>query len=838
MKKMTPNLKAVMKGAFKESVRLNETKIKPEHLILSILSLEDNQVIEVLEAMGSDVEDLVEKLEGYLRFKIKNPTLVELKIVPFSESSKNAISSAELESDKLRDEFIGVEHLFLSILKNKSLEGTKVLGNQGITYRTFKETLVHLKKQKIMNMTGDFEEIDDLGKKAKKAAQGKSTTPVLDNFGRDITKLASEGQIDPIIGREDEIERVSQILSRRKKNNPILIGEPGVGKTAIVEGLALKIVERKCPRILFDKRVVSLDLASLVAGTKYRGQFEERMKGIMQELEKADDVILFIDEIHTMVGAGNASGSLDASNILKPALARGEVQCIGATTLDEYRENIEKDGALARRFQMVIVDPPSKDETLIILNNIKNKYEDHHKVNYTTEAIEACVNLADRYISDREQPDKAIDILDEVGARMQVHIKPPQEIIDLEEKIAEVGRQKIEVVKQQRYEDAAKLRDEEKHLQDDLEHSTNEWAKNLDRVRPTVNEDDVAKVVSMVTGIPVTKVSQSENEKLRNMDKEIKTKVIGQDNAIDKITKAIKRNRVGIKNQKKPIGSFMFLGPTGVGKTHLAKMLAESIFGSPDALIRVDMSEYMEKHTVSKLIGAPPGYVGYEEGGQLTEKIRRKPFSVILLDEVEKAHPDVFNVLLQVFDDGHLSDGLGRKVDFKNCLIIMTSNVGARKLQEFGTGVGFGTQSKNNAHDEIAEGVIQDSLKKAFSPEFLNRIDDVIVFKSLDKEDIKRIVDIPLSEVVGRVKEMGYVLKIEDTLKEYLVEKGYDEKYGARPLNRAIQKYVEDPISEKVLEGELSIGDTITISYNTKIEDVKVEIKKPKNSKKKEDKGK
>ena len=838
MKKMTPNLKAVMKGAFKESVRLNETKIKPEHLILSILSLEDNQVIEVLEAMGSDVEDLVEKLEGYLRFKIKNPTLVELKIVPFSESSKNAISSAELESDKLRDEFIGVEHLFLSILKNKSLEGTKVLGNQGITYRTFKETLVHLKKQKIMNMTGDFEEIDDLGKKAKKVAQGKSTTPVLDNFGRDITKLASEGQIDPIIGREDEIERVSQILSRRKKNNPILIGEPGVGKTAIVEGLALKIVERKCPRILFDKRVVSLDLASLVAGTKYRGQFEERMKGIMQELEKADDVILFIDEIHTMVGAGNASGSLDASNILKPALARGEVQCIGATTLDEYRENIEKDGALARRFQMVIVDPPSKDETLIILNNIKNKYEDHHKVNYTTEAIEACVNLADRYISDREQPDKAIDILDEVGARMQVHIKPPQEIIDLEEKIAEVGRQKIEVVKQQRYEDAAKLRDEEKHLQDDLEHSTNEWAKNLDRVRPTVNEDDVAKVVSMVTGIPVTKVSQSENEKLRNMDKEIKTKVIGQDNAIDKITKAIKRNRVGIKNQKKPIGSFMFLGPTGVGKTHLAKMLAESIFGSPESLIRVDMSEYMEKHTVSKLIGAPPGYVGYEAGGQLTEKIRRTPFSVILLDEVEKAHPDVFNVLLQVFDDGHLSDGLGRKVDFKNCLIIMTSNVGARKLQEFGTGVGFGTQSKNNAHDEIAEGVIQDSLKKAFSPEFLNRIDDVIVFKSLDKEDIKRIVDIPLSEVVGRVKELGYVLKIEDTLKEYLVEKGYDEKYGARPLNRAIQKYVEDPISEKVLEGELSIGDTITISYNTKIEDVKVEIKKPKNSKKKEDKGK
>ena len=835
MKKMTPNLKTTVRHAFKESLRLGDPKIKPEHLILSVLSLKDTQVNDVLSEMGSDTKDLSEKLEGYLRFKIKNPNIVEVKIVPLSESSKNVLSSAELEADKLKDDYIGVEHLFLSILKNKTLDVTKVLGNQGITYRTFKETLVNLKKQKLMNMTGDFEELDDFGKKAKKATQGKSTTPILDNFGRDVTKLAAEGQIDPIIGREDEIERVSQILSRRKKNNPILIGEPGVGKTAIVEGLALKIVERKCPRILFDKRVVSLDLASLVAGTKYRGQFEERMKGIMQELEKADDVILFVDEIHTMVGAGNASGSLDASNILKPALARGEIQCIGATTLDEYRENIEKDGALARRFQMVVVDPPSKEETLIILNNIKNKYEDHHKVNYTKEAIEACVNLADRYISDREQPDKAIDVLDEVGARMQVHIKPPQEILDLEEKIAEVGRQKVDVVKAQRYEDAAKLRDEEKNLQEELEVSTNEWAKNLDKVRPTVDEDDVAKVVSMVTGIPVTKVSQTENEKLRNMDKEIKTKVIGQDIAIDKITKAIKRNRVGIKNQNKPIGSFMFLGPTGVGKTHLAKMLAESIFGSSDSLIRVDMSEFMEKHTVSKLIGAPPGYVGYEEGGQLTEKIRRKPFSVILLDEVEKAHPDVFNILLQVFDDGHLSDGLGRKIDFKNCLIIMTSNVGARKLQEFGTGVGFGTKAKSESHDEAAEGVIQDSLKKAFSPEFLNRIDDVIVFKSLDKEDIKKIVNIPLLEVIDRVKEMGYVLKIEDSLKEYLVEKGYDEKYGARPLNRAIQKYIEDPISEKVLEGELTIDDTIVISYDSKVEDIKISIKKSKTSKKKKE---
>ena len=841
-----PNLKATIKTAFKESIRLGDSKIKPEHLLLAVLNDNQNEATNVLEEMGSDVEDLSEKLEGYLRFKIKNPNIVEVKIIPLSESSKNALSAAELEADKLKDDFIGIEHLFLSILKVKSLDGTKVLGNQGITYGTFKETLLNLKQQKIINMTGDFEELDGLGKKAKKATQGKSTTPILDNFGRDVTKMASEGQIDPIIGRADEIERVSQILSRRKKNNPILIGEPGVGKTAIVEGLALKIVERKCPRILFDKRVVSLDLASLVAGTKYRGQFEERMKGIMQELEKADDVILFIDEIHTMVGAGNSSGSLDASNILKPALARGEIQCIGATTLDEYRENIEKDGALARRFQMVLIEPPSKEETLIILNNIKGKYEDHHKVNYTPEAIEACVKLADRYINDREQPDKSIDIMDEVGARMQVHIKPPQDIIELEEKISEIGVQKVDVVKQQRYEDAAKLRDEEKNLQEDLEKATNEWSRNLDLVRPTVSEEDVAKVVSMVTGIPVTRVGQTETEKLRSMDKEIKEKVIGQDSAIDKISKAIKRNRVGIKKVNKPIGSFMFLGPTGVGKTHLAKMLAESIFGSSESLIRVDMSEYMEKHSVSKLIGAPPGYVGYEEGGQLTEKIRRKPFSVILLDEVEKAHPDVFNILLQVFDDGHLSDGLGRKVDFKNCLIIMTSNVGARKLQEFGTGVGFGTKAKTDNMDEASEGVIQDSLKKAFSPEFLNRLDDVIVFKSLDKEDIKKIVSIPLSEVTERVKEMGYNLSIDESIKEYLVEKGYDEKYGARPLNRAIQKYIEDPIAEKVLDGLIDTNDNITISYDHKIEDVKivitktaetktVEVKKPKTSKKKKE---
>lgn len=830
---MSPKLKNVLKKAFREAIRLGDQKIKPEHLFLAILSDKNNKTVEVIQEMGSDAILLSEKLESYLRFKIKNPKLIEVKIIPLSETSKQTLSSSQLESDKLTDDSIDVEHLTLAILKNKSLEITKLLGNQGITYKTFRETLLNIKKEKIMNTAGDFDELDDLSKKQKKATQGRSTTPVLDNFGRDITKLASDGQIDPIIGRSDEIERVAQILSRRKKNNPILIGEPGVGKTAIVEGLALKIVERKCPRILFDKRVVSLDLASLVAGTKYRGQFEERMKSIMQELEKVDDVILFIDEIHTMVGAGNASGSLDASNILKPALARGEIQCIGATTLDEYRENIEKDGALARRFQMVLVEPPSKEETLIILNNIKGKYEDHHKVNYTTEAIESCVKLADRYINDREQPDKSIDIMDEVGARMQVHIKPPQEIIDLEEKIAQINVKKIEVVKAQMYEDAAKLRDEEKKNQEKLEVATNEWSANLDKVRPVINEEDVAKVVSMITGVPVTKISQTETEKLRNMDKELKGKVIGQDGVIDKIVKALKRNRVGIKNQNKPIGSFMFLGPTGVGKTHLAKMLTESIFGSSDSLIRVDMSEYMEKHTVSKLIGSPPGYVGYEDGGQLTEKVRRKPFSVILFDEIEKAHPDIFNILLQVFDEGHLTDSLGRKVDFKNCLLIMTSNVGARKLQEFGTGVGFGTKAKLDNSEEISESVIQDSLKKAFAPEFLNRLDDVIVFKSLDMEDIKRIVDIPLIEVVERVKEMGYILKLDETLKEYLVEKGYDEKYGARPLNRAIQKYVEDPIAEKVLDGDISLGDTITISYDSKLENVKISVKKVKVTKKK-----
>ena len=557
-----------------------------------------------------------------------------------------------------------------------------------------------------------------------------------------------------------------------------------------------------------------MDLALLVAGTKYRGQFEERLKGIMQELEKTTDVILFIDEIHTMMGAGNASGALDASNILKPALARGEIQCIGATTLDEFRENIEKDGALTRRFQKVTVNPPSLEDTLVILKNIKDRYEDHHKVLYTLEAIEACAKLADRYITDREQPDKSIDILDEVGARSQVHLKPPKHILELEGKIVEVDQKKIDVVKAQKYEEAARLRDEERKLKENLEIETEVWTNELNTVRKEITEEDVANVVSMVTGIPVSKVSQDDLTRLKNMAKTLMTKVIGQDSAVEQISKAIRRNRMGIKNHEKPIGSFIFLGPTGVGKTHLAKKLSEEMFGTQDSMIRVDMSEYMEKHAVSKLVGAPPGYVGYEEGGQLTEKIRRKPYSVVLLDEVEKAHPDVFNILLQVLDEGHLTDGLGRKVDFRNTLIIMTSNVGARKLQDFGTGVGFGTKAKIDNLEDIRNNVIEESVKKAFSPEFLNRLDDIIIFKSLDKEDIKKIIDIPLNDLRERMLEMGYKIKVSTKLRNYLVEAGYDEKYGARPLNRAIQRYVEDPIAERMLDGDLKEGDTIKIGYS------------------------
>lgn len=818
MKPIGNKVKDIIKNSFKESLRLGDLEINPDHITLALLNDNENNVIEILLTMDFDIEDLSSKLESYLRLKIKNPKL-EKKILPLSQSSKAVINIAGMESDKVLDEYVGEEHIMLAILKNRNLDCTKVMENQGVSYKSFKNTLLKIKKEINMNTSEDYEGMDNIKDKRK---ADKSSTPILDNFGRDLTDVAIKGGIDPIIGRDKEIERVSQILSRRKKNNPIMIGEPGVGKTAIAEGLALKIVLKKCPRILFGKRIVSLDMALLVAGTKYRGQFEERLKGITQELEKSPNVILFIDEIHTMIGAGNASGSLDASNILKPALARGDIQCIGATTMDEFRENIEKDGALTRRFQKVIIDPPSAEDTLIILENIKDKYEDHHKVTYSDEAVKACVKLADRYITDREQPDKSIDILDEVGARSQVHVKPPKNILDLEGKITQIDKDKINVVKAQKYEEAAKLRDEERKLKEDLESETSNWNDSLNTLRKEITEEDVAKVVSMITGIPVSKVNQNDLARLKHMAKDLMTKVIGQDSAVEQISKAIRRNRMGIKDHSRPIGSFIFLGPTGVGKTHLAKKLSEEMFGSTDSIIRMDMSEYMEKHSISKLVGAPPGYVGYEEGGQLTEKIRRKPYSVLLLDEIEKAHPDIFNILLQVLDEGHLTDGLGRKVDFRNTLIIMTSNIGARKLQEFGTGVGFGTKAKIDNLEDIRNTVIEDSVKKAFSPEFLNRLDDIIIFKSLERKDIEKIVDIPLTELKNRILELGYIIKISTKMKSHLVDVGYDSKYGARPLNRAIQRYVEDPIAERLLDGDVNEGDTIKIGYSK--EDITVDV--------------
>jgi len=657
----------------------------------------------------------------------------------------------------------------------------------------------------------------------------KSKTPVLDNFGRDLTQLAEDGKLDPVVGREDEIQRVSQILSRRKKNNPLLIGEPGVGKSAIAEGLALRIIQRKVSRILYDKRVVTLDLASLVAGTKYRGQFEERMKAVMNELEKNDDIILFIDEIHTIVGAGGATGSLDASNMFKPALARGEIQCIGATTLDEYRQYIEKDGALERRFQKVLVEPTTVEETVEILQNIKDKYESHHNVEYTDDAIQACVKLTNRYMTDRFLPDKAIDALDEAGSRVHItNINVPEKILEIEKKLEEVRELKNSVVKKQKYEEAAKLRDDEKNLEKELALAQENWENDSKMHRETVDEENVAEVISMMTGIPVNRIAQTESNKLAELPERIKGKVIGQDEAVAKVVKAIQRNRAGLKDPNKPIGSFIFLGQTGVGKTQLAKVLARELFDSEQALVRVDMSEYMEKFAVSRLIGAPPGYVGYEEGGQLTEKIRRKPYAVVLLDEIEKAHPDVFNMLLQVLDDGYLTDSLGRKIDFRNTIIIMTSNIGARKLKDFGQGVGFGTAAKASQAEAYAKGVIENALKKTFAPEFLNRVDDVMVFNVLEKEHIHKIIDIELAKLYDRIDDIGYKLILTDKAKDYIAEKGFDKEYGARPLKRAIQKYIEDALAEEIINSNLNEGDEITMDLDEKKKELTIKIKKQK----------
>jgi len=834
--KFSNRVKEVISLSREEAIRLGHDYIGTEHLLLGMIREGEGTALGLLKKLGVATDELKFALEQATRNTASTQGTSITGSIPLTKQTEKVLKITYLEAKIFKSEIIGTEHLLLSILRDEDNISSQILSKFNVNYETVRDSLDY--HGAAPNTTGpkagpEADDDDDrlfgqgqggagrgqgaqggaAGAGAKRAGE-KSRTPVLDNFGRDLTKLAEEDKLDPIVGREKEIERVAQVLSRRKKNNPILIGEPGVGKTAIAEGLALRIIQKKVSRVLFNKRVVTLDLASLVAGTKYRGQFEERMKAVMNELEKSPDVILFIDELHTIVGAGGASGSLDASNMFKPALARGEIQCIGATTLDEYRQYIEKDGALARRFQMVMVDPTTPEETIEILHNIKDKYQDHHHVVYTDKAIEQCVKLSDRYMSDRFLPDKAIDILDEAGARVHINnIVVPEDILKLEEQIETIKGEKNRVVKSQKYEEAAKLRDTEKKLLEQLDSAKKSWEDETKKKRYTVKEENVAEVIAMMTGIPVNRVAQNESQKLLNMGEELQGKVIGQDKAIKQLVKAIQRTRVGLKDPKKPIGSFVFLGPTGVGKTELAKVLATYLFDKDDALVRVDMSEYMEKFSVSRLVGAPPGYVGYEEGGQLTEKIRRKPYSVILLDEIEKAHPDVYNLLLQVLDDGILTDGLGRKVDFRNTIIIMTSNIGARDLQDFGAGIGFGTKARSENMDEITKGTITNALRKTFSPEFLNRLDDVIVFNSLEKKDIHKIIDISLSKLLNRVLTLGYKVELTEKAKDFVADKGYDPKYGARPLNRAIQKYIEDPIAEEILKAQLLHGDIITADY-------------------------
>lgn len=829
--KFSPKVKEVISYSREEALRLNHDYIGIEHLLLGLIREGEGLALATMKSLEVDPVMLRKTIEDSIRDKAAKGSFNPNNL-PLTKQAEKVLKITVLEAKVMKSDVIGTEHLMLSILKNKDNLATQLLAQFDVDYDVFKielEVLQNTPKAESTNDPGEDEPFEDDKSKSynapptKKPGNTKSKTPVLDNFGRDVTHLAEEGALDPIVGRENEIERVSQILSRRKKNNPILIGEPGVGKTAIVEGLALRIVQKKVSRVLFNKRIVMLDLAALVAGTKYRGQFEERMKAIMNELEKNRDVILFIDEIHTIVGAGGATGSLDASNIFKPALARGELQCIGASTLDEYRQYIEKDGALARRFQQVMVDPPSPEETVQILTNIKSKYEEYHSVDYSLEAITACVKLSTRYITDRFLPDKAIDVMDEVGARVHLkNIHVPKNILELEKQVEEIKNQKNQVVKSQKYEEAARLRDSEKRLLEDLEKAKTQWDEESRIKHFPVAEEDIAEVVAMMTGIPVNKIAQSEGNKLINMSAELTGAVIGQDEAVKKVTKAIQRNRVGLKDPKKPIGTFIFLGPTGVGKTELAKSIARYLFDSEDALIRIDMSEYMEKFSVSRLVGAPPGYVGYEEGGLLTEKVRRKPYSVVLLDEIEKAHPDVFNILLQVFDDGILTDSLGRRVDFKNTLIIMTSNIGARDLKDFGQGVGFATKAKAEQSDDYSSNVITKALRRTFSPEFLNRIDDVVIFNTLGKESIHSIIDIALKDVVKRITEIGFEIKLSSEAKDFLADKGYDPQFGARPLHRAIQKYVEDPLAEEILRANAKPGDMFVIDLNKDTDELKI----------------
>jgi ATP-dependent Clp protease ATP-binding subunit ClpC len=842
----SPKVKDVIGYSKEEALRLGHDFIGTEHLMLGILRKATGEAFDILKTFDISISNLRTKIEALHPVNSTLPKVNDKKSLHLTKQAEKALKTTFLEAKLYKSDSISTAHLLLCILRNENDPTTKILHNYDVFYEDVKETFQELfagpseneedivESPKADTTHEDFKEPKkNPFESSKSKVVKKSKTPVLDNFGRDLTLLAENGKLDPVVGRQNEIERISQILSRRKKNNPILIGEPGVGKSAIAEGLALRIIQKKVSRILFNKRIVSLDLASLVAGTKYRGQFEERMKALMNELEKNEDIILFIDEIHTIVGAGGATGSLDAANMFKPALARGDIQCIGATTLDEYRQNIEKDGALERRFQKVIIEPTSVEETIQILDNIKNKYEDHHNVVFTDDAVKACVTLTNRYMTDRYLPDKAIDALDESGSRIHItNIVVPKQVLELEKKLEEIRELKNDVVKSQKYEEAAKLRDDEKRVEKELETAQVEWEENSKLHKETVTKENVAEVVSMMTGIPVNRIAEAESIRLKDLPNLIKGKVVGQDEAVSKVVKAIQRNRVGLKDPNKPIGSFIFLGQTGVGKTQLAKVLATELFDSQDALVRIDMSEYMEKFAISRLIGAPPGYVGYEEGGQLTEKIRRKPYAVVLLDEIEKAHPDVFNMLLQILDDGYITDSLGRKIDFRHTIIIMTSNIGSRQLKDFGQGVGFGTSSKKSQADSNAKSIIENALKKSFAPEFLNRIDDVVIFNALERKEIHKIIDIELEKLLSRILNLGYTLKLSDAAKDYIVDKGFDKQYGARPLKRAIQKYIEDALAEEIVNANLNENDVIFMDLNKKTNELSIKIDKKKKSKK------
>ena len=826
-----PKVKIIINQATEEAKSFDDVKVRPEHIVLSILSDNDNECTRILKTLNVDTSEQYDKLTDIVRKSDLTPRVAtSRKKPPFSDETRTMIKSLDKECEMLNDSMIDTTHILLAVLSTKSIV-TDLFSGIGINYNSFKKQLKNMKEDINNAYDGEDSSEEETFRRKPKQTDTKTKTPVLDNFCRDISKAVEKGELDPVVGRQTEIKRVSQILSRRKKNNPVLIGDPGVGKTAIVEGLAQLIHDGNAPRTLIGKRIFTLDLASIVAGTKYRGQFEERMKAVLEECKANPDVVLFIDELHTIVGAGNASGSLDASNIFKPALARGELQIIGATTLDEYRENIEKDGALTRRFQQVLVEEPTLDETKTILNNIKEKYEKHHKVKYTDEAIEECVKLSDRYIMDRSMPDKAIDVLDEAGATTNVGVEKPENIKELEAKKLEINEKKKDVVVKQKYEEAAKLRDEEKKVIDELASAMAEWQAKLDKNITIVGVEIISEVVSMMTGIPLTKISTQESKKLMALDAELTGKVIGQDDAVTKVVKAIKRNRIGIKDKNKPVGSFIFLGQTGSGKTHLAKLLAENVYGDADALVRMDMSEYMEKHSVSRLIGPPPGYVGYDQGGQLTEKVRRKPHCVILFDEIEKAHEDVFNVLLQLLDEGMLTDGLGRKVNFKNTLIILTSNIGVKEVNSFGKTMGFETASSIVGEENRARGIIEKALKKKFKPEFLNRIDEAIVFNALTPEDIHKIIHLEINKLKERVAEMNYNLEISQDAIEFLGRQGYDEAYGARPLARAIQHYVEDPVADEILNENIAEGETIKITFDTKKEELVIKSVKPRKRK-------